>query len=442
MTSASHIDQKQNSEQATAVDQTPLGPYRVLDLADEKGALCGSILASMGADVIKVEPPEGCPIRSLPPFYRDTPDSEGSLVWWALNTNKRSITLALDTEDGLAVFRQLVRSAHFLVESFVPGYLSSLGLGYEQIREINPAIVFVSITPYGQTGPHSRWNASDLNIQGMGGHMYLSGDADRSPVRVGVPAAYWHGGSEGAAAAMIAHHYRQRTGRGQHVDVSMQQCVIWTLLNTTMTWQLVHRQEMRGGAVRKERGNFFYTRVIWSCRDGVVYFIPIGGGGGMSRQKSYQRFVEWMRAEGFGSDVLTAKDWNNRDMYNFTQEEYDSVAREISLFLQTKTVDEIYARAVQDRLLMAPISTIKDLLQSVQLREREFFVEVHHPELGDSFFYPGPFARFSKTPLRAPRRAPLLGEHNREVLVDELGVEARALPLWRAIGATDVESAQ
>ncbi len=278
-------------------DTTLLGPYRVLDLADEQGALCGRIFATMGADVIKVEPPAGLPARRRGPFYRDVPDPERSLSWWALEANKRGVTINLENADGRAILRRLVESADFLVESFVPGYLDGLGIGYDALHALNPRLIFVSITPFGSTGPHSRWAANDLTIQAMSGHMYLNGEPDRAPVRLGVAAAYWHGGAEGAEAALIANHYRRRTGNGQRVDISMQQCHIWTLLNTTMTWQLVRRQEIRGGARRKERGNDYYSRHLWPCKDGAVHFIPIGGGGGTSRQLAYLRLVTVMKAE-------------------------------------------------------------------------------------------------------------------------------------------------
>lgn len=401
-------------------DKPLLAPYRVLDLCDVRGALCGAILASMGADVIRIEPPGGCPTRRLAPFHLDEPDPEGSLVWWALGRDKRSLILDLETPEGAETFRRLLQTADFVVDSFEPGYLERIGLGYAQLRAEKPSIVWVSITPYGQTGPRSRWAASDINIQAMGGHMYLTGDVERAPVRVGLPAAYWHGGGEGAAGAMVAHHHRRRTGAGQHVDVSMQQCVIWTLLNTTMTWQMLTRQEMRGGTVRKERGNTVYTRIVWPCLDGIVQFIPIGGGGGESRSKSYLRFVDWMAGEGFHADCLTAKDWNNADMYNFSQAEYDAAADQIIAFLKTKTIAELYARAVELRILLAPIATMEELLASPQLAGRQFFVDVEHPELGQTFRYPGAFAKFSATPLHAPRRAPRLGEHNAEILA-ELG---------------------
>ena len=418
---------------STNQDNTLLGPYRVLDLTNEKGGPCGSVLGSMGADVIQIEPPEGSPIRRLPPYYQDNPTIESSLAWWALGANKRSLTLDLDTEGAREVLHKLIQTADFLIESFPPGHLAERGFGWEDMHAAKPSLVYVSITPYGQTGPHSQWAASDINVQAMGGHMYLSGDIERSPIRVGTNAAYWHGGLEAVSGAMIAHHYRRRTGQGQHVDVSMQQCLIWTLLNTTMTWQLLQRQEMRGGAVRKERSNPVYTRLVWECKDGLVLFAPIGGGGGRARAKSYNRFIEWMRTEGHCADILTAKDWNGSDMYNFSQDEYNSVTDYLAKFLKTKTVDELYRRALQEAILLAPINTTKNLANSTQLRDREYYTDVYHPELGRSVEYPGAFAKFSGTPVNKKTRAPFLGEHSQQILA-QLGYGAEQINTMRAHG--------
>ena len=412
---------------------TLLGPYRVLDLSDERGTLCGQILAAMGADVIKVEPPGGAPARGRAPFYRDTPGPENSLAWWALEANKRSLTLNLEDERGRVLLLRLVETADFLIESFEPGYAASLGLGYDDLHAVNPTLVYVSITPFGQTGPHAAWAATDLTIQAMSGHMYLNGEPDRSPVRLGVSAAYWHGGAEGAQAAMVAHHARRRSGRGQHVDVSMQQAHIWTLLNTTMTWQMAHRQEVRGGSRRKERGHNYYSRHIWSCKDGAVHFVPIAGGGGKSRQHSYAQLMELMKADGFYEPFLDVKDWNGKDMFGISQEEYDAIAERIAAYFMTKTVAELYDLAVTKRLLLAPLASTKDLVESRQLQDREFFIDVAHPRLQQTFSYPGPFANFSATPLVKRQPAPQVGEHTAAIL-GELGVSTHEFDVLRADG--------
>src|SRR5919106_2151603 len=194
-------------------DAGMLSPYRVLDLTDERGILCGKIFADLGADVIQVEPPGGSSARRIGPFYHDEVHLERSLYWWAYAANKRSITLNLSTSDGRALLTRLIQSAHFLIESFAPGHMASLNLGYEALAAINPALIVVSITPFGQDGPYVHYQASDLIGMGMAGFMYLTGDPDRPPVRVGVPHFYLHGSAAGATGAMIAHAQRVHTGR-------------------------------------------------------------------------------------------------------------------------------------------------------------------------------------------------------------------------------------
>ena len=202
-----------------------LEPYRVLDLCDERGLICGQMLADLGADVIQIEPPAGSSARRLAPFLGDEPDLERSLYWWAYARNKRSAVLDLETAEGQQRLRELVAGADFLIESDRPGSMARRGLDYEQLARVNPALIYVSITAYGQDGPKAGLAASDLTVLAAGGPLILYGDADRPPVRASVPQAFLHAGAEAAAAALIALHERTRSGRGQHVDVSAQQAV-------------------------------------------------------------------------------------------------------------------------------------------------------------------------------------------------------------------------
>src|SRR3972149_1678553 len=178
--------------------EAPLSPYRVLDLAGETGLMCGKILGDGGADVIKIEPPGGDPARNIGPFYKDVPHAERSLYWWALNTSKRGVTLNLETADGQEIFNRLVPTADIIVETFDPGYLDSLELGYEELSAINPKVILVSITPFGQTGPYRDWKTADIVGQALGGYMYLNGDRERAPTKVGPPQAYFQAGAQGA----------------------------------------------------------------------------------------------------------------------------------------------------------------------------------------------------------------------------------------------------
>ena len=323
-----------------------LRPYRVLDLTNEFGELAGRILADLGADVIKVEPPQGDPSRWRPPYYADRPDREGSLAWWAANLNKRSIVLDLETDEGRSSLRGLVESADFVFESFQPGYLQSLGLGYAALSEVNPRIIVTSITPFGQTGPYSQLPATDLTLQALGGFLYVNGDADRAPVRISADLAYRHGGGQGAAGALIAHFERQRTGRGQHVDVSIQDYIPWTPLNVTFAAQVQRANTMRQAVGFRAHTAGVKFRFTWPCKDGRIAFRPLVTGGGKAQ---YDALVRWMIAEGYGEPILTAKDWAGEDNRGITQAEYDQIAAAIERFLLTRTLDELYEKAVELR---------------------------------------------------------------------------------------------
>jgi crotonobetainyl-CoA:carnitine CoA-transferase CaiB-like acyl-CoA transferase len=182
-----------SSAGAMKIGKSPLEGYLALDLTDEKGFLCGRILGDLGVDVIKVEPPGGDPSRRIAPFYKDIPDPEKSLYWFAYNANKRGITLNIESEEGKEIFKKLVKTAHFVIESHSPGYMDSLGLGYPSLSRVNRAIILTSITPFGQAGPYASYKASDITEMGMCGLMYLCGDPDLPPARISFPQAYLHG---------------------------------------------------------------------------------------------------------------------------------------------------------------------------------------------------------------------------------------------------------
>ena len=169
-----------------------LSPYRVLDLTTERGLLCGQVLGDLGADVIKVEPPGGAPARRLGPFLNDEAHPDRSLYWWAYNRNKRGVTLDIDRPEGRALLRRMATSADFLIESFNPGDLAARGLGYDDLSALNPALVYVSISAFGQEGPKATYADADLIIMAAGGPLMLTGDDDRPPVRLSVPQAYLH----------------------------------------------------------------------------------------------------------------------------------------------------------------------------------------------------------------------------------------------------------
>jgi len=216
-----------------------LSCYRVLDLTNEKGFLCGKALGDFGADVIKIEKPGGEPARSLGPFYHDIPDPEKSLYWFAFNANKRSITLDIETADGRELFKNLVKTADVVIESFKPGYLDDIGLGYSILSEVNPGIILTSISGFGQKGPYRDYNDRDLAVWALSGYMYITGEPDRPPLAPSYPHAHLIGAMNGAIGTVIALNQRRLTGRGQQVDASSHQGLCFAIsIETKLPWAL------------------------------------------------------------------------------------------------------------------------------------------------------------------------------------------------------------
>ncbi|MBI4308673.1 MAG: CoA transferase [Chloroflexi bacterium] len=416
----------------TQTDDSLLAPYRVLDLTDVRGYLCGRVLRDLGADVVKIEPPSGDPGRRTGPFYKDIPHLEKSLFWFAYNLNKRGVTLDLESADGRALFRQLVATADVLVESFDPGYMARLGLGYTDVAKLNPGLVYVSISAFGQTGPHAHYNAPDIVGMAMGGLMALSGDIERPPVRISYPQAWLHAGAEGAAAAAIALYHRDLAGEGQHVDVSMQQCVIWTTTNATPTWDLNHMNIPRSGAIRVRQASGTHFPIHWPCADGYVTFGPQAV---RMEAAALRALVEWLDSVGYATEFLKSGKMTVLDFTVATQEELDQVAGAVGRFFLAHTKADLYEGARRRGIILYPVSTVADLFEMPQLEAREYWVQVPHPELGVSLTYPGPFIQVSEAPVRLRRRAPLIGEHNAEVYCGELGVPRERLAWLKQAGA-------
>ena len=395
-----------------------LSPYRVLDLTDERGLLCGKILADLGADVVQVEPPGGSPARDLGPFYQDDVHPEKSLFWWAYAANKRGITLNLGTKDGGTLLRRLVKEAHFLIESFPPGYLAGLGLGYQELEAINPGLVMVSISPFGQDGPYSHYQAPDIVGMALGGFMALTGDNDRAPLRVGFPHFYHHGASAGAAGAMLAHTHRAITGQGQHVDVSCQQAVAKALAHAPQIWDIEKKVIKRMGVFRQTSGSGS-VRISWRCKDGYINFMLLGG----SVAKTTRTLLEWMDEEGMGDEYLKTVPWEELGYGQIPAEVMDRAGELLERFFATHTKEELTSGSVERRILLFPVATQKDLLGHPQLEARHYFQQMYHPELGASVTYPGAFVKAgAAADVGLRRRPPLIGEHNLEIYRDELGL--------------------
>jgi crotonobetainyl-CoA:carnitine CoA-transferase CaiB-like acyl-CoA transferase len=388
-----------------------LSPYRVLDLTDEKGWFCGKLLGDLGADVIKIEKPDGDPGRKTGPFYHDEAAPEKSLYWFAYNTNKRGITLNLESTDGQEIFKRLVTTADFVIESFEPGYLDKLGIGYAHLEKLNPRLIMVSISPFGQTGPYCHYRSSDVVLWALGGYMQPFGNEDRAPLRVSHHSqAYLHASAQATIGALLALRYFNLTGEGQHVDVSIQEAVAWIVDLPIIAWDMLKMTMQRDHGQHQNQS--LRIRQIWRCLDGFVYWRY---GFGARSTRTTKPFVEWMKTEGFADDFLLNFDFEKADIRQLTQHIIDRLQQPTARFLASHNKEELFKGGVEREVLLYPVSTIADLTALAQLSARGFWSTLQHPELGDSISYPGPFARASLTPPAVLTRAPLPGEHNHEI---------------------------
>ena len=394
-----------------------LAPYRVLDLTDGRGALCGRVLGDLGADVIKVEPPWGDDARRIGPFYNDDPHPENSLFWAFNAANKRSITLDIESEASRPVLTKIIQSSHFFVESSPPGSMDSLNLGYEAVRKLNPDLIYVSITPFGQNGPYANYKAVDLIGMALSGMMYLTGDTDRPPVRISTPQFWAIGSASAAAGAMIANHHRLLTGKGQFVDVSCQQAVARSLSHAPMIWDMSRMNMQRQGPFRPV--GKINLRINWECADGYVNFIQPGGHTG---GRSMSNLSDWMDEEGMGHPVLRQTDWGEIGFGQLSPELVEEMTPPLERFFLSKTKIHLAEQALTRRILLFPVHDPKDVFSYPQLLARNYFRDAELPsytEERNTIKTLGPFIATG-----AFRSAPRIGEHNREVLQDEFGLSS------------------
>lgn len=410
-----------------------LSPYRTLDLTDEKGLFCGKLLADLGADVIQVEPPGGNPARNIPPFFGHTPDPEKSLFWLAFSAGKRSVTLSLETQSGRGIFKTLAGTADFIIESFSPGYLDKIGLGYEILAELNPRLIMASVTPFGQTGPYKEYKGGDLIASAMGGMVYCTGDTDRPPVRISADQASCQAGVHAAIGLLLALHNRAITGQGQQVDISMQASMVRTLHTQLPYWEYSNHIVQRSGIWRFRGG--VSTREIWPCKDGFVSWMFFGGAVGVQQMRL---MVEWMKDKGMAGSLSTEiRDWASLDLSKVAPEKIKSWEKTIGDFFLAHNKRELYREALARRVPLTPLNDVAEVMEDEQLAARGFWVDINHAELGASIRYPGFLFLTSEkeyTP-KTKRRAPHLGEHNSEVYVKELGFTKDKLDSLKREGA-------
>ena len=405
----------------------PLTGVRVLELSNQLGQWCGKLMADFGADVIKIEPPTGATERQVGPFYADIEDPNRSLYFWHYNTSKKSVTLDLDKPEGRDLFRRLARTADVVLETMAPGTLDAMGLGYESLAAENPGLIMCSLTDFGQNGPWVGYQMTDMLHLAGGGQMAACGydgvdDPERRPIAPGGGNGYHMGAHYAYIATMAALYSRSVTGEGQHLDVSAHESAALTtemhIPNWIYTNVVVQRQTGRHAGARPSAPSQIPT--------GDGRFVNMGGG----LSSSFRAFVEVMAEAGQAGDLQDLK-YLDPDVM---QENTDHIRNQIAAFVKTVPAETSYVAAQEIAGMPWGIVRAPDeLLGDEHFRERGFFIDVEHPELGQTFTYPGAAAVFTATPQRIYRRAPLLGEDTAEVL-GAVGIDTGRLDQLRAAG--------
>ena len=416
-----------------------LAGIRVVEVTTEMGQYCGRLLADLGADVIKVEPPGGDASRGVGPFFHDQIGRETSLTYWYFNANKRSVTCDLDQHDGQHLFRELVKSADVVLDGHPVGHLDARGVGDAALRAIKPDLVYVAVTGFGLSGPHAPWKAPDIVGLAMSGIMTLAGHPDDPPNILSGNQGYITASLAAAQGTVLALFHRQRTGEGQLVEVSMQEALSIAQETAMPTWDFQKTSRERQGEILRLPGIGTYQTA-----DGYIYSsVGIPGFGA-----PWTTLLDWMLEEGKAEDLVDpkyARALTGLNMRQLTaaltdpaslsalQPIMDRAQEVVATFYRGKRSVACYEQGQRRRLLIGIVSSPEDLVRSPQLNARDWFTTLDHD--GTPVKYPGPPYRLSATPVTCQRRAPHIGEHNVAVWVDEVGVPAEDLPVYASEGA-------
>ncbi|MSW20875.1 MAG: hypothetical protein F2873_08250, partial [Actinobacteria bacterium] len=330
-----------------------LSAYRVLDLTDGRAELTAFVLAGLGADVVKVEPPGGSASRSSAPLDPTLPPELSSLRFHAFNRGKRSVVLDLETPEGRDGLLGLAATADFVVENAGPGTMAARGLGFEALRAVRPDIVYVAISPFGQDGPYADHLATDLTLAAMGGAMAVNGDTDRRPLRITVPQTWYHASAESALGAMVAHFRRLNTGEAQFVDTSVQASVFWTGLQAMISHAIQGRNIERNGTVLQL--STLTTPLVYPCADGEVCLI--------ATTDLLQGAIPWMLDKGaVTQEWVDAEDWNSWEARLLTGQpvayQHVEVRDAITRFTMLCTKAELLQGGLDREITFAPVNTV------------------------------------------------------------------------------------
>lgn len=382
------------------------------------GPYCTKIMADLGAEVIKIEPPgTGDPARQLPPFQGNKPHPEKSGLFVYLNTNKRGITLDPKKPGGKQIFLELAKNADILVEDQTPGEMDRLGLGYEDLKTINPGLIVVSITSFGLSGPYRDYKAYSLNTSHVSGQAYLlpllSPHQDRPPVKTGGHTGDYDPGLVAVVAALAALYWKGASGRGQHIDMSKQEALISMQRVESVTYANDQLVMNRTGNMARMPGG------ILPCKDGHVVAIT-------PEEHQWEAFLELI-----GNPPWSREPWCKSQESRALHA--DAINKLLVEWTMQHTKEEIFRKGQALSCPIAPCNSADDLMRSEQLKIRGFFVDVDHPDLG-RLKMPSSAARFAESPWQFERPAPRLGESNEDVYCGILGRSKKDLDALKQEG--------
>lgn len=398
---------------------------RVVEFTDETGSYCGKLLADLGAEVIKVEPPGGGLQRNAAPFVTGHDgDPDASLAFWVHNTSKKSVVLDLETEAGRAEAKKLALSADIVVEDNPVGFLAERGLGYPQLHAEKPSLVYTSVTGFGQTGPHAGWVYSDIVGQATGGLMTLAGEMADPPNMIYGHQADVSASIHAAQGTMIALLHAEAAGQGQQVDVSAQEACSMSQETAMQSWDFQKKNRVRTGELGAIPLRLPGAGTL-KVKDGYILLFIIAPAG-----EDLPALADWMREEGKQEDLDEEpfrEILGSMNMAFLTQIMSDParagqvmgalphVNEVIARFFADKTAKEAYEEGQRRRLLIGIVSKPNDLAENTQLRARNWYVTFPDTAAGKPVEFPGPPYRLSETPATV-QRPPRLGEHTDAVL--------------------------
>ncbi len=395
---------------------SPLEGVKVLDLADEKASFCSKLLADLGASVIKVEKPRGDASRGFGPFWGNEPDPNRSLLFNYNNMNKLGITLNVDHAEGRSLFRRLIEKHDIVVETFPPGHLKKLGLGFEALSQINEKLILVSVTGFGQNGPRSHYLSCDIVASAFGGQMYVSGSLSTPPLKPFGEQSYTTACLYSALGILLAIRRRRLTGKGEHIDISLQEAVVSALDHVMVRYFYEKLVPKRQGPL-----SWNNTSCIVPCKNGHIFITLF---------PQWETLVEWMASEGMADD-LRDDPWRD-EAYRLGH--VDHILEVVKRWTLTHTSDELFEIGQLMHFPWAPVQSPQEVLDSPQLEARHFFIGVSHPEIEPPLTYPrAPYLWASSSEGR--KRAPRIGEDNVEVYQEQLGLSAGEIERLRSIHA-------